>query len=257
MSPGEAAFDFTGRVALVTGAGRGIGHAIAQALLETGAEVVGVSRTDESARRLAQLDPEGERLVSLAADVGSEQAAEEAVGAALDRFGRLDILINNAGQRSKRGPISELDVSDWDEVQATNVRSMYLFCRAAERPLREAGPGYVVNVGSLAGFFGIGYAAAYSASKGAVAQLTKSLAADWASSGIQVNAVAPGYIETDMNADLRRDDSDRARAFGERIPLGRWGRPDDLVGPVLFLCTPAAGYIHGVVLPVDGGVLAR
>ena len=134
---------------------------------------------------------------------------------------------------------------------------MFLFCRAAERPLREANPGYVVNIGSLAGFLGIGYAAAYAASKGAVAQLTKSLADDWASAGIQVNAIAPGYIETDMNADLRRDDPDRARAFSERIPLERWGRPGDLVGPVLFLCTPAAGYIHGVVLPVDGGVLAR
>ena len=257
MSSGEAAFDFTGRVALVTGAGRGIGRAIAGGFLAAGAKVVGVSKTAASADRLARAGPDDGRLISLAGDVASAQVAEDAVGAAVDRFGRLDMLINNAGQRSKRGPISELDVSDWDEVQAANVRSMFLFCRAAEGPLRDANPGHVVNIGSLAGFFGIGYAAAYSASKGAVAQLTKSLADDWASKGIQVNAIAPGYVETDMNADLRHDDPDRARAFTERIPLERWGRPDELVGPVLFLCTPTASYIHGAVLPVDGGVLAR
>jgi 2-deoxy-D-gluconate 3-dehydrogenase len=140
-------------------------------------------------------------------------------------------------------------------MQATNLRSAFLFCQAAEDLLRRARPGYVVNIASLASFLGGRNIAAYAAAKGGLAQFTKALANEWASAGVHVNAVAPGYVETDANADLRAQDPDRVRHFSERIPAGRWARPEDIVGPVMFLCSGAAEYVHGVVLPVDGGSL--
>jgi 2-deoxy-D-gluconate 3-dehydrogenase len=253
---GGVGFDFTGRAAIVTGAGRGIGRAITQALLAAGARVAGVTLTERSAADLAQVDRTGQSLVPISGDASQSEVAAHAVATALDRFGRLDMLVNNAGGVLKRAPVSQWSAEEWDRVQAVNTRSAFVFCRAAEDALRAAAPSYVVNVASLSGFIGHWSAAAYAASKGGVGQLTKSLACEWAAHGIRVNAVAPGFIETDANADLRRDDPELVSRLRARIPAGRWGVPDDLVGPVLFLCSPAAAYLSGVILPVDGGVLA-
>jgi 2-deoxy-D-gluconate 3-dehydrogenase len=252
---GSATFDFDGQTAIVTGAGRGIGRAVAEALLTARAQVVAITRTQASQDDLTRLDPSGDHLVALAGDVADEAVAANAVRAAVDHFGRLDILVNNAGVVLKRAGIASWSVEEWDRVQAANLRSAFVFCRAAEQPLLDTAPSHVVNVASLSSFRGHWSGAAYAASKGGIAQLTKSLANEWASRGVHVNAVAPGFVETDANAELRRREPSRIAQLTARVPAGRWGTPNDVVGPILFLCSAAAAYVHGVVLPVDGGAL--
>jgi 2-deoxy-D-gluconate 3-dehydrogenase len=237
--------DLSGRTALVTGASRGIGAAIAAALHSAGAEVIGVGTRIEAA------PPPGLRP----RDCDLSDRAE--IGALLrDLDGsRIDILVNNAGI-IRRAPAAGHGVSDWDAVMAVNLDAPFLLCQALGAKMAERGTGKIVNVASVLSFQGGLHVPGYAAAKAGVVNLTRSFANEWAASGVNVNAVAPGYVATDNTAALQ-DDPDREAALLDRVPLGRWLRPEEIAGPVLFLSSEAASAIHGAVLPVDGGWLAR
>ena len=247
-------FDLTGRTALVTGASRGIGAAAAARLLRAGADVVGLQRGPLPAALVQLASGLGRRLDQVPVDLADAAAVDRAVAAALD-LGPVDILVNNAGTQV-RHPAADFPLADFDAVLAVNTRAVFQLCQAFGRPMLERGWGRVVNVASLLSFQGGLRVPAYAASKGAVAQLTKALCNEWAGRGVAVNAVAPGYVDTEMNEALLAD-AERHAAISARIPAGRWGRGEDLAGAVVFLSSDAAAYVHGVVLPVDGGWLAR
>ena len=242
-----------GRRALVTGANTGIGQAIALAFCDAGVEVVGVGRSsmEETARA-----GRGGAFHPLAADLAEREAVSRLIGEAEARFGPLDILVNNAGI-IRRGDAVELGEADWDDVLDLNLRAVFMLCQSFARSvLARGGRGRIVNIASLLSFQGGIRVASYTASKSAVVGLTRALANEWAQHGINVNAVAPGYVRTNNTAALQQD-PERHRQILERIPAGRWGEPGDIAGPVLFLCSEAAGYVHGATLPADGGWLAR
>lgn len=253
-APARGPFDLTGRTAVVTGASRGIGAAVAAGLLRAGADVVGLQRgpvPDDLARLAVDC---GRALHRVPVDLADPVSVDDAVAAAL-ALGPVDILVNNAGTQV-RHPAEDFPLADFDAVLAVNTRAVFQLCQAFGRPMLERGWGRVVNVASLLSFQGGLRVPAYAASKGAVAQLTKALCNEWAARGVAVNAVAPGYVDTDMNEALLAD-AERHAAISARIPAGRWGRGEDLAGAVVFLSSEAAAYVHGVVLPVDGGWLAR
>lgn len=238
--------DLTGRTAVVTGATRGIGRATTELLLANGARVLGLQRSATS-------DISGD-FTAIPVDLGDADAvraaAEEIVAGE-----QVDILVNNAGINI-RHRFEEFPLSDWDSVLQINLRTVVELTQIVGRQMLARGEGKIVNLASMLSFFGGYTAAAYGASKGAVGQLTKSIANEWAGRGVNVNAVAPGFIATDMNVALL-DDETRHRQILERIPAGRWGRADDIAGAVLFLVSDAAHYMHGAVIPVDGGYLSR
>ena len=233
---------FSGRRALVTGGTGGIGQAIALALAAEGCDVTVTGLTPAEVEAFQQ---SGEALAAVPLDVTDQ----EAVGHLVGRLDRLDILINAAGVLLRGG--REFDLPDFLRVVDVNLAGTVRMCLAC-RPLLERRGGSVVNLASMLSFFGSGSVPAYSASKGGVAQLTKSLAIAWADRGIRVNAIAPGWISTAMTQALR-DDEGRSRSILERTPLRRWGRPEDVAGAAVFLCSPSASFITGVILPVDGG----
>jgi 2-deoxy-D-gluconate 3-dehydrogenase len=247
-------FDLSGRLAVVTGARRGIGMAMAVALAEAGADVIGVSAQLED-------DPEVGRRVGAAGrsfegrrcDLADREAVV-ALGAELAERAP-DILVNNAGT-IRRQPAVDHSLELWDEVVAVNLTSQFILTQALARPMLERGRGKVVFTASLLSFQGGINVPGYTASKSGIAGLTKALANEWASRGVNVNAIAPGYIATD-NTQALQDDPDRSRSILERIPAGRWGCADDLAGAVVFLSSGASDYVDGVVLPVDGGWLGR
>ena len=247
-------FDLTGRRAVVTGASRGIGAAVAEGLLRAGADVVGLQRGPVPAALEQLASTCGRQLDRVPVDLADAASVDAAVAAALD-LGPVDILVNNAGTQV-RHPATDFPLADFDAVLAVNTRAVFQLCQAFGRPMLERGWGRVVNVASLLSFQGGIRVPAYAASKGAVAQLTKALCNEWAGRGVAVNAVAPGYVDTGMNEALLAD-AERHAAISARIPAGRWGRGEDLAGAVVFLSSEAAAYVHGVVLPVDGGWLAR
>ncbi|MFI5916729.1 SDR family oxidoreductase [Dactylosporangium sp. NPDC051541] len=236
------AFRLDGRTALVTGANRGIGRGFASALTEAGADVVVLGRTR----------PPG-AAGFIECDLATADAA--ALAAAVGSLDRLDILVNNAGI-IRRAPSAEMSAADWDDVLTVNLDAVFHLSRAAGRRMLAAGGGHIVNVASMLSFQGGLGVASYAASKHAVVGLTKALANEWAGHGVNVNAIAPGYIETDNTAPLRADPA-RFAAISDRIPAGRWGTPQDLAGALVFLCSDASRYVHGTVLPVDGGWLGR
>jgi len=249
------AFRLDGQVALVTGASRGIGASIAVALARAGADVAchGNSRPAEATRDAVVAL--GRRSLALHADLADRAAADRLVAETVAEFGDIDILINNAGT-IRRAPAVEYSEADWDLVVQVNQTSVFRLCQAAGRRMLERGRGKIVNIASLLSFQGGITVPAYAASKGAVMQLTRALSNEWASRGVNVNAIAPGYIRTDNTAALQSDET-RNRQILERIPAGRWGEPDDLAGAAVFLCSRASDYVHGHVFVVDGGWLGR
>jgi len=250
------AFRLDGAVALVTGASAGLGAAMAVALAEAGADVGVHGNTRSPASTCARIEGAGRRAAALAGDLADPGVSARLVDEAIARLGRLDILVNNAGM-IRRTPAADVSDEDWDRVIEVNLTSAFRLARVAGRHMLESGRGgKIINIASLLSFQGGITVPAYAAAKGGLAQLTKALANEWASKGINVNAIAPGYIETDNTAALRADPV-RSRQILERIPAGRWGVGDDLAGAVVFLASRAASYVHGHVLVVDGGWMGR
>jgi 2-deoxy-D-gluconate 3-dehydrogenase len=254
MTAGSAAFSLANRTALVTGANTGLGQAFAVALASAGADIVAVGRKPpaETAASVAAL---GRRCEFVAADLDDARPAQ-IVASALESFDCIDILVNNAGIIRRKDAL-EVDEQDWDEVVNVNLKAVFFLSQAVARQLVERRrPGKIINVASMLSFQGGVRVAAYTASKSGLAGLTKLLANEWAPHGINVNAIAPGYFVTDNTAALRADAKRSAEILG-RIPAGRWGEPEDLAGAAVFLASPASDYVNGVILPVDGGWLAR
>jgi 2-deoxy-D-gluconate 3-dehydrogenase len=249
-------FRLDGRVALVTGASAGLGAAMAIALAEAGADVAVHGNSRSPAATCAQIERLGRRALSVSGDLGDRVVSGRLVDEVVGGLGRFDILVNNAGL-IRRTAASEYSDEDWDRVIEVDLTAAFRLARAAGAHMIAAGNGgRVINIASILAFQGGITVPAYAAAKGGLAQLTKALANEWAPRDINVNAIAPGYIETDVTTALRADPV-RSRQILERIPAGRWGRPDDLAGAVLFLASPASRYVHGHVLAVDGGWLGR
>jgi 2-dehydro-3-deoxy-D-gluconate 5-dehydrogenase len=234
-------FDLTGRRALVTGGTGGLGSAMATALAGAGAEVAVLARSSAA---------------DVVADLSDRGELRRGFREVVERLGGLDILVASHGSNASHDAL-DFPLEDWDRVLEVNLTSVFELCRLAGRPMLAAGRGKIVTVASMLSFSGGLRVAAYAASKGGIAQLTKALANEWAGRGVNVNAIAPGYIKTDLNAHIWRDDPDRGAQVVARIPAGRWGEPDDLAGTVVFLASRASDYLHGAILPVDGGFLAR
>jgi 2-deoxy-D-gluconate 3-dehydrogenase len=246
-------FDLSGQVALVTGANVGLGQAIALALAHAGADIVSTSRrpADETAAQVTAL---GRRFLGLQADLGSTKPIASMVEQAL-AFGGLDILVNNAGI-IRRADSADFTEADWDAVIDTNLKSAFFLAQAAGRHMIARGRGKIINIASMLSFQGGIRVPSYTASKSGLAGITRLLACEWASKGINVNAIAPGYMTTDNTAALRADEKRNASIL-DRIPAGRWGEPSDLGGAAVFLASRASDYVHGAIIPVDGGWLAR
>jgi 2-deoxy-D-gluconate 3-dehydrogenase len=250
----KKAFDLAGRVAIVTGGYKGLGRGMAIGLADAGADVVLVDREEaqETADVVRSL---GRKALMLSADLMSIDPIPGIVQKTIETFGKVDILINNAGT-IRRTPAIDYSEKDWDEVMAVNSKTVFFFSQAVARDMVKRKYGKIINIASLLSFQGGILVPAYAASKGAVAQVTKALANEWASQGININAIAPGYMATD-NTKALREDAQRSKAILERIPAGRWGTPEDLAGVAVFLASPASDYVNGHVLVVDGGWLAR
>ncbi|HET7718267.1 MAG TPA: 2-dehydro-3-deoxy-D-gluconate 5-dehydrogenase KduD [Bauldia sp.] len=248
-------FGLTGRAALVTGARRGLGRAIAVALADAGADVVGLG-PHEMPETAAAVAAAGRRFAEVAIDLGAAPDIEAAVAEAFDRFGRIDILVNNAGI-IRRADLLDYSEEDWDAVMDVNVKSLFFLSQAAARRMIDGRvAGRIINIASLLAFQGGIRIPAYAAAKHAVAGLTRSLANELAPYNITVNAVAPGYMMTD-NTEALRSDPERSRQLLARIPMGRFGEPDEIATAVLFLAAPASSYVTGSVISVDGGWLSR
>ncbi|MBX3565199.1 MAG: 2-dehydro-3-deoxy-D-gluconate 5-dehydrogenase KduD [Sphingomonas sp.] len=247
-------FDLSGRVAVVTGANTGIGQGIALALAAAGADIAAVGRsaateTVEKARAL------GRRAEIISADLSTIEPVGRVVDEAVEKLGKIDILVNNAGIIRRNDSI-DFTEEDWDAVVDTNLKSVFFLCQAAAKKMIPQGGGKIINIASMLTFQGGIRVPSYTASKSGIGGLTKLLANEWASKGINVNAIAPGYIETNNTTALRAD-QDRNKSILDRIPAGRWGSPDDMGGAAVFLASSASDYVQGHILAVDGGWLAR
>jgi 2-dehydro-3-deoxy-D-gluconate 5-dehydrogenase len=244
-------FDLSGRRALVTGGAGGIGLAISEALAGAGARVAILGRSeavDEAAARVGG--------TAVHADLSDREALRGGFEEAVESLGGLDILVTSHGTL-EAGPALETSMERWDATIEVNLSSVFELCRLAGALMVPRGAGKIVTIASMLSFQGGFRAAAYTASKGGVAQLTKALATEWAAHGVNVNAIAPGYVKTPLNSHIWRDDPPRSEAVLGRLPAGRWGEPADMGGAAVFLGSAASDYVHGIVLPVDGGWLAR
>lgn len=248
-------FSLAGKAAIVTGANTGIGQAIAVSLAEAGADVAAVGRTApvETEKRVKAA---GRRFVSIAADLSSIEPVNRVIAEAVSAMGRADILVNNAGI-IRRADAADFTEEDWDAVIDTNLKSVFFLSQAfAKHCFASKQPGKIVQIASLLSFQGGIRVPSYAAAKSGLAGVTRALANEWAARGVNVNAIAPGYIETN-NTEALRADPNRSRDILARIPAGRWGEPRDIGGAAVFLASSAADYVHGAILPVDGGWLAR
>jgi 2-deoxy-D-gluconate 3-dehydrogenase len=250
-------FRLDGRTALVTGSKRGIGKSMAIALAQAGADIIGVSSTMETTGSEVEkhVVAAGRKFRGYACDLSDRKSLYALIEKVQQDFPRIDILVNNAGTILRK-PAAEHPDSYWDAVMEVNLNAAFILSRELGKPMLARGEGKIVFTASLLTFQGGITVPGYAASKGGIGQLTKALANEWAGKGVNVNAIAPGYISTDNTAALRQD-SERSRSILERIPAGRWGTPDDLNGAVVFLCSRASAYVHGTILPVDGGWLGR
>jgi len=246
-------FDLGGRVAVVTGGNGGIGLGMARGLAEAGASVAVAGRDGaKGARACGALESLGVRAIFVPVDVANDASCREMVTSAVDQLGRLDILVNNAGTNSRKRP-EEFTVAEWQRILDTNLTSAFVCSQAAYPHMRAAGGGKIVNIGSMMSIFGADFAVPYAASKGGIVQLTRALATAWARDNIQVNAILPGWIDTELTRAARREVQGLHERVLSRTPAGRWGDPDDLAGIAAFLCSRGADYITGTAIPVDGG----
>ena len=249
------AFNLQGKVALVTGCDKGLGQGMALGLAEAGCDIVSVSRRvpQETAEKVAAL---GRRLYSIQADLSQPESIADIVPAAVAAAGRIDILVNNAGTIRREDALS-FSEKDWDEVMNLNIKSVFFLSQAvAKQFLKQGDGGKIINIASMLSFQGGIRVPSYTASKSGVLGITRLLANEWAQHQINVNAIAPGYMATNNTQQLR-EDAERSKEILDRIPAGRWGSPDDLKGPVVFLASSASDYINGYTIAVDGGWLAR
>jgi len=247
-------FELKGKKALHTGGAYGLGKAMAQALLEAGAEVCIIDISQDLNASVKELSEIG-RCVGIKADLSKRPERRRAFQKFIKTFGTIDVLVNNAGI-TKRHKVEEFPIEDWDKILEINLTAVFDLCQMAGKIMLKKGYGKIINIASLLSFSGGITVPAYSASKGGVAQLTKALSNEWASKGINVNAIAPGYMATPLNTALLKDKV-RSRQILERIPAGRWGKPEDLKNAIVFLASSASDYVHGAVLVVDGGFLGR
>lgn len=251
----SALFDLTAKVAIVTGANTGLGQALAIGLATAGADIVAVGRTDPT-ETMARIKDAGRRAAFVSANLTSIASLEKTIDAAEKALGPADILVNNAGT-IKRNDALAFTEAEWDEVLNVNLKTAFFLSQGvARRMIASKRRGKIINIASMLSFQGGIRVASYTASKSGLAGVTKLLANEWAAKGINVNAIAPGYFETNNTAALRADEQ-RNRDILARIPAGRWGAPGDLAGAAVFLASPASDYVHGITLPVDGGWLAR
>ncbi|MFN2231347.1 MAG: 2-dehydro-3-deoxy-D-gluconate 5-dehydrogenase KduD [Anaerolineae bacterium] len=250
------AFRLDGKVALVTGMGRGLGQGMALGLAEAGADIAGLYHTNYKETQ-TQVEALGRRFLPVQCDLltAPVERLNEVVAQVVEELGGLDILINNAGI-IRRAPILDFNEQDWDDVIQVNLKTVFFLSQAAARVMVERGGGKIVHIASMLSFQGGILIPPYTAAKSGVAGLTRAMATELASKGINVNAIAPGYMATDNTAPLRAD-KQRSESIMARIPAGRWGEPTDLQGIVVFLASPASDYMHGAIVPVDGGWLVR
>jgi 2-dehydro-3-deoxy-D-gluconate 5-dehydrogenase len=250
----ESQFSLTGKKALVTGSSKGIGASIAVAMAQAGADLVLVGRSEESLKSTHNsIEKLGKSVETLICDVQSRSE----ISAAFKDIDELsvDIVVNNAGSIS-RAPAIDATMQEWDRIIDTNLNSVFQISQLCARPMLQRGYGRIINIASLLSFQGGINVPAYTASKHGVAGITKALANEWGSKGVNVNGISPGYISTD-NTEALRNDADRSSSILARIPLGRWGNPEDLAAAAVFLASPAAAYINGELLTIDGGWMGR
>ena len=247
-------FDLTGKTAIVTGGSTGLGAGMSLALAEAGADIVLVDH-NERTHIASAINKLGRKTLSLTGDLTDLVFIRKVVDDAIGYFGKIDILVNNAGI-IRRTPAIDYSEKDWDDVMNLNSKSLFFLSQAVAQDMMKRGYGKIINIASILTFTGGLTVPSYSASKGAVGQITKALANEWASKGICVNAIVPGYMETNNTKPLREDPK-RFQEISDRIPTGRWGKPDDLKGAVIFLASNASDYVNGHLLAVDGGWMVR
>lgn len=250
------AFRLDGKIAVVTGSERGLGRGMAVALAQAGADVLGVTYAAAAPETAAAIAATGRRYVHVQADLSSIEPIPRIIDAALAAYGRIDILVNNAGIITRNDSVNFTE-KEWDDVMNINIKAAFFMCQAVGRQfIAQGGGGKIVNIASMLSFQGGIRVPSYTASKSGIKGITMLLANEWAKHGVNVNAIAPGYMATDNTTQLRADEARNAEILG-RIPAGRWGTPEDLGGAVVFLSSAAADYINGYTLAVDGGWLAR
>lgn len=251
----KADFSVVGKKAIVTGAARGLGRGMAEGLHAAGVELALIDVSEGIHAVAKEMNAQGARVVAVQADLSHREELKRGFTEAVTALGGLDILLNNAGI-TRWSQAEQMSEADWDIVLEVNLNSVFLLAQLAGQHMLKQGHGKIINIASLLSFGGGYLTVGYAASKGGVAQMTKALANEWSSKGINVNAIAPGYMATEMNIPLMQDPA-RNKLIMDRVPAGRWGLPEDLVGAVIFLSSSASDYIHGILLPVDGGFLAR
>ncbi len=249
-------FDLKGKTAIVTGGNRGLGKGITEGLAMAGAKVVIMASSDKVFEAAEEFCKKGYEVFAVQHDLSKIEQAESAFNKAVDLLGgKLDILVNNAGVQ-RRNKCEVFTMEDWQTVIQINLNAVFSLCQLAGQHMLQNGGGKIINLASLLSFFGGYTVPAYAAAKGGVAQLTKALSNEWASRGINVNAIAPGYMATEMNTALIEDEG-RSKEILSRIPAARWGKPEDIMGAAIFLASDASNYLNGAIIPVDGGYLGR
>lgn len=249
-------FDLNDKKAIVTGASSGLGRGMAEGLMEAGAEVVILDISNKTEEVVEHYRNLGYKAHGVKANLGDRKDLERGFFDSLEKLGgSIDIIVNAAGIQ-RRNKCEEFTLEDWDDVINVNLTSVFSLCQLAGREMLKKGKGKIINIASMLSYFGGYTVPAYAASKGGVAQATKAFANEWASKGININAIAPGYMDTIMNVNIKNDE-DRNEEILKRIPAGRWGTPEDMKGVVIFLASEASDYLNGAIIPVDGGYLGR